>query len=667
MTANSARQHYPAMKISLPISIQIPVLWGEEVFAHSDFGPLNFLVGPNGTGKTLFANQLRGHLSECGIRTRYLSADRLSGLESSAGQFWGNPFTRGFSIDEFPNYKSYGESGGLGVDAFVILKEKMDVRIKIEALLFQLFGRRIRLAEESGFLRPRLQRLDGSAEYQMREAEAHGLKELIVLLTFLYEDTEKCLIIDEPELHLHPQFQSLILQEMRRIAGDPRQDTSKKIFFLITHSPYIVDLRTLEDLRHCIIFQPGRIPRPVTLTEREDEWRMQRLLPRLNTHHKQFFFAARPIFVEGYQDQQLFTLIQEKKGRMLGAAGASFIDVGGKEELDVFFRLCARLGIEAQVIADLDILLEGKLRQSVAIDERCCRFASDKGIGMDLREILGQLEREASIIASEVRQALAECGGDLPSVLSELKAAVGSAEEIQDSTKRVRNLRYCILLAIQEIRSEIELLAPRAAPLIAVLAGRLKVIFEGFRQAGVYVLQRGELENYLPSYTGNRYSVPNALKSAAFDTERDRLLDPGVTSIELEQLYGELSRLLDIATAGPEVILDDQLNDLIGDWIHEIQSGFRRGFVRDVSTLQTYALSQWGDFSRIFEPIEFSIKDSGFECRMRLRSNVDPDQRDFTFTYEHVAANFRLPTRAAESMRTSTLDSGTTTPNVAET
>jgi predicted ATP-dependent endonuclease of OLD family len=43
---------------------------------------------------------------------------------------------------------------------------------------------------------------------------------------------------------------------------------------------------------------------------------VKRLLPRLNTHHKQFFFSSAPVFVEGYTDQQLFSLIQERRGRL---------------------------------------------------------------------------------------------------------------------------------------------------------------------------------------------------------------------------------------------------------------------------------------------------------------------------------------------------------------
>jgi hypothetical protein len=70
------------------------------------------------------------------------------------------------------------------------------------------------------------------------------------------------------------------------------------------------------------------------------------------------------------------------------------------------------------------VLLEGKLRQSVATDERCCRFAADQGLGGDLRATLGQLESEAAEIAGALEQAFAGDSTDLPYALSELKISL---------------------------------------------------------------------------------------------------------------------------------------------------------------------------------------------------------------------------------------------------
>jgi predicted ATP-dependent endonuclease of OLD family len=164
-----------------------------------------------------------------------------------------------------------------------------------------------------------------------------------------------------------PNFrQTFLLSEARRLSGDPRQQLGTKCFFMITHSPYFLDIRTITELCNCILFQPGKPPTAIDSLDSQDEFLLKRLLPRLNTHHKQFFFSTRPIFVEGYTDQQMFTLIQESRGRMMGATGACFIDVSGNEEQDVFFRLCRRLSIQAQFISDLDVVTQGRFRDSIS-------------------------------------------------------------------------------------------------------------------------------------------------------------------------------------------------------------------------------------------------------------------------------------------------------------
>ncbi len=364
--------------MNLPVQISLPFLWGERAFQKDEWGYLNFLVGPNGTGKTLFAERLMEQVRSQGLTARYLRAERLSGFERQefgdlAG--FGSPMGRGMDISRFPSFLSRAPNMGLSVDAFVLLKEKLDVRVKLEAGLSELFGRRIRLVEEGGYLKPKVQRIDAGGEYDLKQNESDGLKELITLLTFLYDDGHGCLVIDEPELHQHPQLQTFFLQEMRRIAGDPRLDPTKKCFFLITHSPYFVDIRTTEDLRHCVVFQQRKLPAYVKALDPEDEWSLSRPLPRLNTHHKQFFFASRPIFVEGYFEQQLLTLIQENRGILIGASGSSIIDVSGKNELDLFFRLCKMLKVDGQFIADLDVLVEGNLRQSASRDVRCKTYS----------------------------------------------------------------------------------------------------------------------------------------------------------------------------------------------------------------------------------------------------------------------------------------------------
>lgn len=620
--------------MNLDIDISIPDLWGEQRFQKNEWGSINYLVGPNGTGKTRFAEQLQQQCQKHGLKVHYLSSERLAGLEKQQyGNFGSSNLQRGFNINHFDIYKNEGKNYGLSASAFVILKEKLDIRIKIEATLSQLFGRQIRLSEEGGFLNPKIQRIDGD-EYGLKESECHGLKELITLLTFLYNDDYNCLIIDEPELHLHPQFQTFFLQEIRKIAGDPLNSPDKKCFFIVTHSPYYVDMRTLDDLKYCIIFQPDKLPACIDQMEGDDEWRIKRLLPRLNTHHKQFFFASRPIFVEGYFDQQIFTLIQEKRGKLLGASGSCIIDVGGKDELDLFFRMCKKLNIDARIIADLDVLIEGKLRQSVSEDERCQAYLQDKGLAINLMVMIGEAEKAINECLSKLKPKLTDTT-ELNPPLQNFRDALSKASELKKK-------QYIFLIGLKQIEEQIRSLISSNTDKLRFIEGRVQEIIQAFKRSGVYVLPNGELENYLPEYAGNSYSISNSAKGNTFEKERDIILENNLTETKIRERYGELITNLDEAINPKEIDLDLYVTYAVRDWIHEVQSAFNRGEIKDGESLKRNTRVDWQTHSRIFDLLEFSTNRDGFTCRIKLKPLVDPGERETAFDNRDSAANYQL-------------------------
>lgn len=289
--------------------------------------------------KEHFRYSIKGTIATKGFKVQYLNAERLVGLESKDYSYFSNSnFMDGFLHNQIPQIKSKGKEYGVSGSAFIRLKERLDLRIKVEATLSNMFNRKLFLREEGG-LKIILQKHDG-IEYQLKTDESHGLKEIISLLTFLYDDENNCIILDEPELHLHPQFQSFLLHEIKKIAGSPND--GKKLFFILTHSTHFVDISGIEHFSNCIIFHEDNIPTHVDLKklDNDDIYRINRFIDRFNNENKQFFFAKHPVFVEGFTDKQIFALIYEKRDIPIGAFGSSIIETGGKEELDMFFRLC---------------------------------------------------------------------------------------------------------------------------------------------------------------------------------------------------------------------------------------------------------------------------------------------------------------------------------------
>ena len=210
-----------------------------------------------------------------------------------------------------------------------MLDDRLDLRIRVEATLSHLFGRDVALDWDSGNLVPKAVRRKTGESYRLDRDECHGIKELFVLLTHLYDEQHDYLIIDEPELNLHPQYQAFFMQEVRKITGTGGAVGNAKIVFLITHSPFILDLRSDDDVRSVISFDlEYSVPRQV-VRESPDVTSALVATGRLNAHHKQLFFSDDPVFVEGLHDALMVESLMEARGVSAAAAGSCVIDCGG--------------------------------------------------------------------------------------------------------------------------------------------------------------------------------------------------------------------------------------------------------------------------------------------------------------------------------------------------
>ena len=170
--------------INLALNIPLPEPWKNKTFQTQTVGPINFLVGPNGSGKSRFASTLKAMLPNA----RLLSTDRLQGMEGPGGlrNIIGDHFAEGFAKNLFANIKNVGMQFGTGLDTLVLLEERLDLRIQVEATLSHLFNRKISIEWNSGNLVARAVLGATGTSYRLDRDECHGIKELLVLLTHLY-------------------------------------------------------------------------------------------------------------------------------------------------------------------------------------------------------------------------------------------------------------------------------------------------------------------------------------------------------------------------------------------------------------------------------------------------------------------------------------------------
>jgi hypothetical protein len=622
--------------INYNINIQLNNLWGATNFSKKEWGTINLIVGPNGTGKSLFADQLKHQLMVSGLKVRLLNAERLSGLEKQNYNYYGSSsFNEGLNISQFAQLKTHGENYGLSSSAFVILKERLDVRVKIEALLSDIFNKTIRLVEEGGFLKPKIQNNAGGLEYGLKEQECHGLKELMTLLTFLYDESKNCLILDEPELHLHPQFQSFLLCEIRKFAGDPKIDPSKKLFFIITHSPYFLDLRSIDDIKSILVCHYNQPPDFIDDLDQQDEFILKRFLPRFNTHHKQFFFSPNPVFVEGYTDQQIITLLFDKLDYNISASGSSVIDVGGKDELAVFFRLCKKLHINARIIADLDSFFKGKLREVAQKDEKCNKFIQDNGLGTDLSTLIGELDRKLKEVADDLTTK-SSTDADLIHIIEFLKPIISDGEK--------RNIVIVSqLISLQKFKDKIlGIVSPTNQANINYIIPRFNLLLEAFKCANIFILPKGEIEHYYTHSTVDYLNFTDKDKNTSFHNERDYILATD-NKLELETKYAELILILKASVPQITVDLSKHLKFQIVEWIQAVQRAISKGDIVDIVGLKNYAKINYILFSQILEVMDLQIQtDKRFICKIKIRKSLSNLDKEIDFNERTLAHDFEF-------------------------
>ena len=622
--------------MDIDIRIELPVLW-QGTFEKKKWNSVNFIVGANGTGKSLFAEQLKLQLGQKGFKVRQLTAERLAGFEKTNYNYYTNSqIGGGLNISYFNDYKNYGNQYGLSTSAFILLKERLDIRIRIEAILSDLFQKNIRLVEEGGFLKPKMQNVNGGNEYSLKEQECHGLKEIISLLTFLYDDEYDCLIFDEPELHLHPQFQSFFLSEIRKMAGDPKVDATKKLFFIITHSPYFLDLQTLDDLNHVLVCHNGQMPSYIKDgdLDQQDQFVLNRFLPRFNTHHKQFFFSPNPVFVEGYTDQQIISLLFEKAGLDIAASGSSVIDVGGKDELAVFYRMCKKLSINCRIIADYDALLRGKLRECFCANEAVKKEFIKRSLDDEPSNCIGKLERNLL----EIGDALNTATGNNPiqnKIITHIKGLYSDKDNNLDAIKD------CVLLSVQRYPDDLKAVIPAKADEIDLAVSQLNCFTDAIKASNIFITIKGELEHFFVASSIDFLNITK--KDKLFHDERNHIL--GLDGNDIKVAYAEILAILKASVPFITVNMLEHTRFTVIDFIQKVQTAVERGDVTNIETLRNNGNVDYKTYSQILECADgdFNVKDDKqFTCKVVLKESVVGQSLTVEFDNKTTAHEFQF-------------------------
>lgn len=513
---------------------------------------LTVLIGPNGSGKTHLLRAIKSsittHLSD--KKVRFLSAGRMGMLEMSRSDYDGH---RGINIayDEANFGSKHDIQRRHNIETlngdFQTLSERADILIKVQERLKKLFKRDLIIEWDAGTLKVVFARLDNNSSPYSSGREASGLLHLVGILAALYDDDVGALMLDEPEVSLHPQLQAFLLNEIISAAGHYSEGGFKKIIVMATHSTEMLNILKVDDLQSLIFCHDLGTP-PVQIDPSAGELqnrKIQALVTRLGQEHKLSLFCRRPLLVEGPSDKLICSFLSKKLELHLEAAGSQILPVIGKGQMSVVSKFFRLLGKTPVVLADADAFADSSELTNYFLAD--CTEADQKASTLGAQSAISI----ATAVYSDFCNLVLNNWFDISQNAMQHPYWVNKGEG--DDIQAKRRSAFCTLFNINA--SDLMAL-PNNTQWIAIKC-RIETVLDLLEIAGCFILRKGAIESY---YQSSDVFTSEGKPSAAVD-EIEFL--ESLPSTQLESLVPEIIRCIKFASLSEKINEADSLRDVL--------------------------------------------------------------------------------------------------------
>lgn len=514
-------------------------------------GGVTTFLGPNGSGKTQLLrglkSSLEGYSNEKKIR--YISAGRLAPMEHfrSDNQGYGDTihFDRATFGDKSAVSRRHRNETVLG--DFGTLSERPDILIKVQERLRKLFKKNLTIDWDGGNLKIFFARVDqNNSDNYSSAREASGLLHLVAILSALYDDEVGCLLIDEPEVSLHPQLQSFVMDEMLKVAGANNQK-GKKLIFISTHSTEFIEVNSVQQLS-TIVFCKDILDLPIQIDPTIGEFqsrKLQSLLTRLGQEHKLALFCHSPLLVEGPSDAIICSAINRKLNINLEAAGSQILPVIGKGQFPVVINLMRLIGKTPAILADADALTDSLdiISAFTNLDEANV-IASELG-HRDAPEF-------AKNIYNDFCKMIANHWNDIEK-LAEKHSYWANRDTVKDELIAKRRSGFCWLF----VNDNTSISSLSNGNDWIKIKSRLTTLMDLLEKLGCFILREGTIEAYYKHVS----NLTNDEKPNAASYEVNGLMSESEASVKSN--YSDILRALNYCSQAKEINEAEAIRDLL--------------------------------------------------------------------------------------------------------